>query len=429
MRAGFAQAEITPPVGVDLAGYVGRLGPSSGIHDPLYARALVVDDGESRAALVVCDLLGLDVAFAARLRREIGVAVGAAPERVMVACTHTHAGPATLFLHQCGDVDSHYVATLPAKLRDAAVSAAAALRPVRVAVGQGTVPAAALNRRGEETPPDTALGVALLVGDDDVPIVTAITYGCHPVTLGADNRRISADYPGVTVRAVAEALGGTAIFLTGASGDVNPTRRGTFDAVDRLGRALADEVVRVAHGLEPQAPSGLTVLREVVALPLMEPPGVPALAELLASYREDLREAETAGKPVRVRVARAMVGWAERLVALAAAGTVPASVEVEIQAIALGPWVLVGVPCEIFSILGSRIKAAGGGRAVFLVGYANGDVGYLPDAAAHATGGYEVVDAYKYYDAPAALAPAAAELVVDAGQRLVRLAVDGVAAT
>ena len=421
MQAGFAEVEITPPVGVELSGYVARLGPSIDVHDPLYARALVLDDGKRRAALVVCDLLGLGASFIAGVRREIGEAIGAAPEAVMVTCTHTHAGPATFFLHQCGEIDPTYVATLPAKLREAAAAAAAALQPVRVAVGQGNVPEVALNRRGVGPEPDTTLGVALLMDDAGAPIVTVITYGCHPVTMGGENRVISADYPGAVVRAISAALGGSGLFLTGAGGDVNPTQRNSFEAVAWMGQTLADEAVRVARGLTPEVPSRLLVRREVLSLPLSPPAGAVALDELLTGDRAVLRKARAAGEPVRVRVAQAMVGWAEHLAARVAAGTVPRAVEVEVQALALGPWVVIAVPGELFCGLGARIRAAGGGQPVFVVGYAKGDVGYIPDRDAYAVGGYEVSDAFKYYDAPAPPAPEAGEMVVAAGRRLVRV--------
>jgi neutral ceramidase len=416
MRVGFAEVEITPPVGVDLTGYVARLGPSVGVHDPLYARALLMEDGEMRAALVVCDLLGMDMTTVARLRQVIAPAIGAAPEAVMIACTHTHSGPATFFLHQCGEVDPDYVATLPGKLREAARAAAASLRPVRVAVGEGELPEGAYNRRGAEAAPDTAVGVALLTDEEGAPLVTAMSYGCHPVTMRHDNLLISADYPGAAVRAVTEALGGAGLFLTGASGDVNPVQRNSFEAVDELGRAVADEAVRVARGLVPEVPVRLPVRREVLSLPLLPPLGGAALDALLTAYHDELRQARAADDPVRVRIAEAMVGWARHQAARLAAGAVLTTAEVEVQTLALGPWVLVGVAGELFSGLGARIKAAGEGHPIFVVGYANGDVGYIPDRAAYDAGGYEVSDAYKYYDAPAALAPEAGERVVAAGR-------------
>ncbi len=268
MRAGVAEADITPPVGVDLTGYVARLGHSVGVHDALHARALVLEDGETRAAIVVCYLMALADETVQAARQAIAAAVGTAPEHVMLACTHTHSGPATVFLHQCGEVDPRYVATLPGALREVAAAAAARLEPACVAAGAGDLPQGAFNRRGSGSTPDTTVGVVRLTRIDGTAMATLMTYGCHPVVMGPDNLLISADYPGVAARTVAEALDGTALFLTGACGDVNPVRRGAFAEVAWLGEAVAAEVTRVAEGLGAGEVGRLTCASEVLALPL-----------------------------------------------------------------------------------------------------------------------------------------------------------------
>lgn len=418
MRAGTAEADITPPVGVDLTGYVARLGHSVGVHDALYARALVLEDGETRAAIVVCDLLALADETVQAAREAIAAAVGTAPEHVMLACTHTHSGPATVFLHQCGEVDPRYVATLPGALRDVAAAAAARLEPACVAAGAGDLPQGAFNRRGSGSTPDTTVGVVRLTRIDGTVMATLMTYGCHPVVMGPDNLLISADYPGVAARTVAEALGGTALFLTGACGDVNPVRRGAFAEVAWLGEAVAVEVTRVAEGLGAGEVGRLTCASEVLALPLTPVAARDAQAATVEGCRQALREAEALGEPVPIRIARAMLNWAEALAARMDRGEVPTTARAEVQAIGLGPVVLVGVPGELFSSLGARIKAAPGRRQAFVAGYTNGDIGYIPDAGAYAAGGYEVSDAFKYYDAPAALAPEAGEIVVEVARRL-----------
>ena len=427
MRAGVAHIDITPPVGVDLTGYVARLGPSVGVHDALHARALVLEEGSARAALVVCDLLALSSATVSAARMSVAQAIGTTPDRVMMACTHTHSGPATLFLHQCGEVSPAYVAALPVRLGEAAAIASGRLRPVGVAAGWGALPEGAFNRRRSGPEPDASVGVVQLKGLDGVAVATLMTYGCHPVVMGPENLLISADYPGAAVAAVEGALGGAGLFLTGASGDVNPRRRGSFDDVAWLGERVAAEVARVAERLGPGEEGHLICVSEMLDLPLLPGPGDAELRALVVSYRHVLHEAEAAGEPVAIRVGRAMLGWAEGLAARVRAGTVTASIRVEIQAIGLGPAVLVGVPGELFSGLGARITA--GSAAVFVAGYTNGDVGYIPDREAYDAGGYEVSDAYKYYDAPAALAPEAGEMIVDAARRVSGLVIRNVGRT
>ena len=418
MQAGAAEGDITPPVGVDLTGYVARLGHSVGVHDALHARALVLEDGETRAAIVVCDLLALADETVQAARDVIATAIGTVPGNVMVAGTHTHSGPATIFLHKCGEIDPRYVATLPGTLGEIAAAAAARLEPARVAVGLGDLPQGAFNRRGSGLVPDTSVGVVRITRPDGTAIATLMTYGCHPVVMGPDNLLISADYPGVAVRTVAEALGGTALFMTGACGDVNPVRRGTFAEVVWLGEAVAAEAVRVAESLGEGEVGQLTCASEVLALPLLPVADRDAHATTVEACRQALLEAETRGEPVAIRTARAMLDWAESLAARMDRDEVLTTARAEVQAIGLGPAVLVGVPGELFSSLGARIKALGDGRQALIAGYTNGDVVYIPDAGAYAAGGYEVSDAYKYYDAPAALAPEAGEIVVGAARRV-----------
>src|SRR5436190_5371736 len=105
LRAGAAETVITPPPGVDLTGYGNRPSTSTGKHDDLYARALVLEAAGSRLALVSLDLLGFEVPDAGSLRRQIEGETGIPAEAVMLNCSHTHAGPATMRLRGLGERD------------------------------------------------------------------------------------------------------------------------------------------------------------------------------------------------------------------------------------------------------------------------------------------------------------------------------------
>jgi hypothetical protein len=96
LRAGAAEVVITPPVGTLLDGYSGREDGAVGVHDDLHARALVVDDGTTSAAIVSCDLIGIDRRLVATIRERASAATGIPAANIMVAATHTHAGPAGL---------------------------------------------------------------------------------------------------------------------------------------------------------------------------------------------------------------------------------------------------------------------------------------------------------------------------------------------
>ena len=420
LNAGTAQIEITPPVGVDLSGYVARSGPSIGVHDALYARALVVEDGQTRLALVVCDLIGLPSVYVTAARRAISTATGIPEAALMITCTHTHSGPATLCLHECGTVNPSYLDTLHAKLVDVVSQATVASQLVEAGVEWGALPDGLYNRRGDGSPVDASVGVAHLRARDRSRRTVAVltTYGCHPVVLEASNRLVSADYPGSLVGALEDTLGGSAFFLTGACGNVDPVRRGSFTDVQWLGQALGEQALQVIPRILYDESPLLAVDRELLALPLQAVPSAETLKDEIVECRQILTRVDAASTEARIQ--RAMLAWAESTLAQVQAGEPPETVEAEVQGFRLGPLSIVGVPGELFSDLGLQIRA--GGRVpramVFVAGYANGDVGYIPDCAAYTSGGYEVSDAYKYYGYPAALGPGAGTALVAAARRL-----------
>ena len=436
LRAGTATIDITPALGTDpatkiyLSGYVARIGHADGVHDPLYARALALSDGTHHTILVVCDLLGLEAGFSAdirrEIRREIATITGTPANAVMLACTHTHSGPATLVLHECGEVSPDYLQALRSQLIGVAERATASMHAVRLDTGSAALPEGAYNRRGDGGDIDTEVSVAWLRDMDGETVAHLINYGCHPVVMGADNRWISADYPGALVRALEAGSGGTAFFLTGACGNVDPVRRGSFEDVEWLGQALADVVGQTLANIEDRSsgPMGagkvaaMTSASEVLTLPLQPMPSTAQLMHHREQHLQNLAEIGASEETVEAKIQRAMLAWADETLAHVQSGATPSAIAARVQVIRVGNLVLVGVPGELFSGLGRQIKEALPGCLAFIVGYANGDAGYIPDRAAYDVGGYEVTDAYRYYGYPSALAPEAGEMIVRTSVRL-----------
>ena len=112
MKAGASQICITPPVGVDLCGYVDRAGPSTGVHDDLYVRGLYIQLDEERLLWLHCDLISVSEDQVQRLREVCLAEFGLHPSQVIVSATHTHSGPATINLRGCGEVSTSYLAQL-----------------------------------------------------------------------------------------------------------------------------------------------------------------------------------------------------------------------------------------------------------------------------------------------------------------------------
>ncbi len=256
-QAGAAEVVITPPVGGEMDGYGARKSGSTGVHDDLLAHALVLDDGERRAAIVTCDVLFVDAPTVASVRATAARRWCIPPERVLVAATHTHQGPKGLTGFR-STADTELLAILARQIVGAIDVATRRLAPARLMAGSGRVDSVSLNRRFEERPVDTALRVLRVEGEDGALRAALLNFACHPTVLNHHNLLLSQDWPGFACRAVKALWGDVPVlFANGACGDVNPVKIGeTFEDARRAGTIVGAEAARVlgelaAHG-KPQ---------------------------------------------------------------------------------------------------------------------------------------------------------------------------------
>ncbi len=235
LRVGVATVDITPPAGVRMYGY-GARGPnvSTGIHDPLYAKAIVLSDGERTTAWVTMDLGYADKPLTRDVRASVSATLGL--DDVFLSSSHTHSGPA--FVEDFPSTAQPWVEDLRRKVTMAIVEAHDSLVPAQLGVGwgqvdvghnrrrvraDGTVEMFWENRRGIPTSPvDKSVAVVAFDEPAGAPIATLINLAIHPVVLGPENLEYSADYPGAMMAWVEAHGGGQAMFLQGAAGDINP---------------------------------------------------------------------------------------------------------------------------------------------------------------------------------------------------------------
>src|SRR5207302_5845547 len=144
---------ITPPLGTPMAGYY-HARAAEGVHDDLYAKAIVLEEDGSKAALVSLDLISTTLTLVKEARREIERTSGLRGANVMISATHAHTGPvlSTRGLRETllgggTDLAQRYAAELPAKIAAAIRQAEAALTPAHVLVGRGHEATIAFNRR------------------------------------------------------------------------------------------------------------------------------------------------------------------------------------------------------------------------------------------------------------------------------------------
>lgn len=411
MDVGVAQLEITPPVGIDLTGYIARGGPAIGVHDPIYAKALVFEHGETQAALLTVDVLGLHLPFVNSVRTAIETQCGIPAANILIACSHTHAGPATMLLEGCGAINEPYQARLHQALVDVTHQAWTQRRPARFGVGHGQVTAGVHNRRNPGAIIDPDLGILRVEEETGRLLAVVLNYTCHPTCVTGENRLISAEYCGYATAAVEAATGAITLFITGAIGDVGPAQRG-WDVLEQIGGAVAAEALRLLPEIPVHAWTSLTATSQPLDLPLLPLPTVEALNQTIAEIQQRLADPELMQQPYQPQIQGAMLAWATSTLDNVTTGQATTAVMTELQVLRIGDLALVSAPGELFVELGLAIKQGAGVEHRFVCGFGNDNIGYIPTPQAYPQGGYEVADAYKYYRYPAALAPAAGQHLV-----------------
>jgi len=427
LRAGAAVRAITPPRRAPLFGYPHVERVSTGVHDPLLASALFLEDGPRRALLVALDLLFLDPPTARSIRRAVAAETSVPEACVFTSCTHTHSGPVTCRLLGWQEdpavpaPDPSYLDFVEEQAARAAREAAGQARPAELAWTTADARGVGGNRLAPDGVTDPEVGIlAVREPGDGALVAVDLIYGMHPTVLHEDSTLVSSDFPHCTRRHLQEQLGEAlpVVYHTAPCGNQSPrhfVRGQTFQEAERLGRKLGAAAV---GAIEILADDDFTPdctlsgkLREV-DLPRRELPSVAEAEEQLAGTRAryERLQAERADRAV-VRTAECAVFGAEAAVALARAhqrGDVDRTLEacrpIQVQTLRIGDASLAGLPGELFCEYALDIKRRAPART-FPVSLVSGELqGYVvtPEAAGD---GYEAANAL--------FAPASGAVMVD----------------
>lgn len=411
LHVGTAAVKITPPSGTPMAGYYHARG-SEDVLDDLYAKAAVLDDGNTRVVLVVCDLITLPRITVLETRQLIEKQTGIPADHVMLSATHTHTGPSlvrdSVRDNQdggSGDRARKYTLELPGRIAQAVAEANEKRTPVQVSYAQESEDRLAFCRRfwmkdgtvgwnpgklnpniiRPVSPIDPEVGIVYFETADKKPLLTYVNYAMHADTTGGT--KISADFPGALARCLAGYKGPDmlTIFANGACGNLNHyniqwTAPQTSPAeACRLGTILAGSVLKAYMDLCPLGETTLRVRSEVLQLPLAK-----VTPEEVQEAKAIVAKGDKARFMEQVRAYKV----------LDVDKRAGAPLEVEVQVITLGDslaWV--SLPGEIFVELGLSIKAASPFAQTHIVELANGSIGYIPNRSAYAEGNYEVESA------------------------------------
>ena len=406
MRAGFGKAEITPPLGVELAGYGYYLHRTADrVLDPLFVRAAAFEGAGERYVLVSCDCLGLsrDIvrAVEAALERECGMPAG----HITLVSIHTHTGPAMKYHGGCGEVDPSYVRTVPGKIVSACRAALDDLKEVTgLSFFRHPIQKAwAYNRACAENPVDDQVR-CFRIDRRDAPPMALASYACHAVCRG-NIRGVSADYPGL-VCAQLEKKGFRALYLNGLCGDIDPVRCAVEDRPARL-QGFADTICQGMEGESVSLP--LTVSGGQVEAALRLQPLTQADIRRLADQANE-RETDPPGGG---RVARA---WEREM--LEAYDPEKTEEAFHVRYLSLGGVPIAALPFEGYTLTGMLIRRALGSEDALVLGCAEEMLGYLPTLDDYGRGSYASRDAFYLYRRIPTLRGEAERLGREVGQKL-----------
>jgi neutral ceramidase len=365
LRAGVCKTDITPAEtnGVVVTGHRRTV---HGVRDPLRAGVLLLDDGETKAAIVTIDVIGAWDEMVKLVREKIEELTGVPAANIMVAASHNHSGPDF-------EADSPWGRELIAKLGEAAKQAAGNMKTVSIGYAEDRI-GFSINRRkvidgravvrlNPDGPNDPRVKVLRFDdGSSLTPLAVVMHAVCHPCFFTWGDKgsqpypngypKMSADFPGEaqTFVEMCYERRTNALFLQGCAGDIRPNLPGyPYRCADEAdiqwaGRDLGGAVVRSLTG---------------------------------SVTRERLRDRPTY---YGIRAANSIVSLPGKEGRLSA----------ELQALKIGPYLLLTMPGEPMVEYGFTLEQVIADRAIpIIVGYANGNLGYIPTAAAYEVGGYE----------------------------------------
>ncbi|HUW62109.1 MAG TPA: neutral/alkaline non-lysosomal ceramidase N-terminal domain-containing protein [Candidatus Bathyarchaeia archaeon] len=395
-NVGRAQEKITPPVGVSLAGYFhDRKGES--VRDDLYARAVVLESGGERLALVSCDLICLTEEVVDAARGLIAAETAIAADHVMLCATHTHTGP-ELRADSVVPRDDAWVAGLPRQIADCVATAAASMTPATLRAGSIDVTGYSFNRLfrqkdgselfgrregelGPAGPIDPQLQTLSAVGEDGKLLAVLVNFALHVDVIGGGGATmISADWPGVMADTISRVYGGEVVTMLaqGTCGDINhvphdPTAlpRGGPAKAEQIGRALAGAAMAALERAEPMRDGRIAVIEKTLEIPYYTR-DESFMAELAA-----LKKKETLSGFEKYTIERGETWSHDNQTA-----------KVPLQVMRIGEIGLVALPAEIFVAIGLEIKRWAP-TPTFVVELANGRVtGYVPTTDQAERGAY-----------------------------------------
>jgi neutral ceramidase len=428
-RAGAATSNITPAIGVEVAAGKGKP-QATHVHDELHARCLVLDDGEAKLAIVVCDLRHMSAEVADGAKKIIQKTTGIPPECVLVSATHTHTSTGAKLEEKEGEPYYDYRAFLTRRIADGVQRAVNNLQPARIGWGTAEEPTQVFNRRwflmakrgpiygahdnieqvdtnpgysgllraaGPVDPQITFLSVQSTAGK---PISLLASYGLHYVG-GIPANTISADYFAVFADRIGELLGAerrqdppfVGLMANGTSGDVNNLERYSDEELAKRGPQPSKKYPSYEKMREVAELCAQKVLQAHKDLKWHEHVKLASMQRTLTFTRryptkEEVEWAE-AVKAKKIKPMSTSRYSTYSTVLAYNSPDMPPTIDVVVQTHRIGDLAIAAMPFEVFAEIGLELKQRSPIQPLMNISIANGSHGYLPTPEQHRLGGYE----------------------------------------
>jgi hypothetical protein len=410
MKIGFAKVDITPRVGVELAGFGAFINRyATLIRDRIWARAMAVEHAGKTLVVVSCDLLGVQKTITQKARKIIHAETGISPQAIMVHCTHTHSAPNVAGYLGWGAPDEPYLEILPARIARACIQSWKNRQEAEFSYSTAKCDQIGTNREYDNWGPpiedalsdnwhpakpeltDTICHV-LKAESHGKTIGFASYFGCHPVVCCDHNRQIHGDYCGVATNMLEREMPGSiGLFLQGAEGDVNSCVVGKPEqesllALDIIAARYANAVrtgLRTAQTMPVEALDAKTV---AVAFSRKD----FSLEKLLSmrAEKESVLDAPAASdSDPKVRMATVYLLALRKIIAALEKG-LPVAPPTELQMLRIGPVGLFGTPFEVFQAVKNEFCSKSRTKTPLVMSQTNDTLSYAPDRTAAARGGY-----------------------------------------
>jgi neutral ceramidase len=421
LTAGAATSNITPPLGQSIVGGFTPF-PSAHVHDELHARCLVLDDGQTRLALVVCDLLGIHRVVSDEARRLIEEKLKIPKSHVLISATHTHSASSALGQnrYETEPKADEYQRFVAQRIADGVQRAVNHLRPAEIAFGTAEAPEHVFNRRWfmkpgtvpenpfgkidqvKMNPPGGSPNLTEPAGPTD-PTVSFIAVrepGGRPISLfaayslhyvgGVGSGHISADYFGVFSEHLKTLLGAekhdppfVAMLANGTSGDINNInfrqprpRKEPYEQIHYVAEDVAAKVREAMEKLAYRREITLDARYRELEIGMRHP-----TEDELAWAKDRVAKGRQEGRGADLSFI-----YAERALRMAEQ---PEKTHIPLQVLRIGDAVIGTMPCEVFAEIGLEFKSRSPQQPAFLVELAHGSYGYLPTPRHFRLGGYE----------------------------------------